>query len=160
ERRGDGEHRPRFRPESARSMRCLFEFSSVVLRAAHACVRPLADNQQCKRAKEGVMRERPVLLATNTFGLLDGEINGVAYTCRNLVEMFRAADIAVDVLTYGRPERIETDGSVRLLVHDPKNGINIDPSLRIDPFFALGRISREIAATRYSIVHSTTPDPL
>jgi len=106
------------------------------------------------------MRESPVLLATNTFGLLDGEINGVAYTCRNVVRMFRQARMAIDVLTYGRPERIEVDGSVRLLVHDPKNGLNIDPALRIDPFISLGRIRREAAATRYSLVHSTTPDPL
>jgi glycosyltransferase involved in cell wall biosynthesis len=103
----------------------------------------------------------PVLLATNTYGLLGGEINGVAYTCRNLVDQFRAAGLRVDVLTYGWPERIEVvDDCVRLLVHDPVHGFNIDPALRIDPFFAAGAMAAEAAATSYSLVHTTTPDPL
>lgn len=106
-------------------------------------------------------REPPVLLATNTYGLLGGEVNGVAYTCQNLVEQFRQAGVRVDVLTYGTPERIEIqDDCVRLLVHDPVHGVNIDPALRVDPFFATGAIAREAAGTRYSLVHTTTPDPL
>lgn len=107
------------------------------------------------------MEERPVLLATNTFGLLDGEVNGVAYTCRNLLKQFRAAGIAVDVLTYGTRETIlAPDDHTRILVHAPVNGFNIDPSLRVDPFIRMGHIAREVLATRYSVVHSTTPDPL
>ncbi len=107
------------------------------------------------------MNERPVLLATNTFGLLDGDVNGVAYTCRNLVRQFRQAGIAVDVLTYGTRETIYApEDHTRILVHAPVNGVNIDPTLRVDPFIGMGRIAREVKATRYSLVHSTTPDPL
>lgn len=107
------------------------------------------------------MRGAPVLLATNTYGLLGGEVNGVAYTCRNFVRLLSAAGVRIDVLTYGRPERIEVvDERVRLLVHDPVHGFNIDPALRIDPFFAAGAIATEAAATSYSLVHTTTPDPL
>lgn len=107
------------------------------------------------------MRSEPILLATNTYGLLSGEVNGVAYTCRNLVEQFRNAGLRVDVLTYGWPERIEVvDDCVRLLVHDPVHGLNIDPALRIDPFFSAGAMAAEAAATSYSLVHTTTPDPL
>lgn len=93
-------------------------------------------------------RTFPVLLATNTYGLLRGEVNGVAYTCQNLVEQFRRAGVRVDVLTYGTPERIEIqDEWVRLLVHDPVHGVSIDPALRVDPFFAAGAVAREAAAT-------------
>lgn len=102
-----------------------------------------------------------VLLATNTFGLLGGEVNGVAYTCRNLIAQFRANGWPVDVLTYGTPERVVgLDASTRLYVHDPVNGFAIDPALRIDPFFAAGEIARKVRANAYALVHSTTPDPL
>lgn len=109
----------------------------------------------------GVRVDRAVLLATNTYGMLGGEVNGVAYTCQNLVRQFRDAGIAVDVLTYGMPERIVVeDDLVRILVHDPVHGFNIDPALRIDPFFARGAMARAAAATRYALVHATSPDPL
>lgn len=103
--------------------------------------------------------ERPILLATNTFGLY-GEVNGVAYTCRELVAKLSARGIRLDVLTYGPREGAIVDGSVRLLIHEPVHGLRIDPYLRIDPFFHLGRIARIAASTSYSLVHSSTPDPL
>jgi glycosyltransferase involved in cell wall biosynthesis len=102
-----------------------------------------------------------VLLATNTYGLLGGEVNGVAYTCQHLVEQFRANGRAIDVLTYGTPERIEElDPSTRIYVHDPVHGIAIDPSLRIDPMISRGEIARAIRANDYALVQTTTPDPL
>jgi glycosyltransferase involved in cell wall biosynthesis len=133
-----------------------FPFIVVLLsRDPHALYSPMGSFDPEMR------RDAPVLLATNTYGLLDGEVNGVAYTCRNFVRLFADAGMRVDVLTYGRPERIEVvDDRLRLLVHDPVNGFNIDPALRIDPFFATGAIAAEAAATTYSLVHTTTPDPL
>ncbi|MBV9496540.1 MAG: glycosyltransferase [Acidobacteria bacterium] len=106
-------------------------------------------------------RSKRVLLATNTFGLLGGEVNGVAYTCQNLVAQFQTNGMPVDVLTYGSPERVvELDGRTRIYVHDPVNGMAIDPSLRIDPFFARGAIARAVRENEYALVQTTTPDPL
>lgn len=104
--------------------------------------------------------DAPVLLATNTFGLLNGEVNGVARTCQQLASCFRDAGVPLEVLTYGSDEGVQTDGCVTIRAHKPRPGLAIDPALRIDPLIGISRTAAELGRREYSLVHSTTPDPL
>lgn len=113
-----------------------------------------------KSTSRAMKFDAPVLLATNTYGRLHGEVNGVAHTCRQLARCFNEAQIPLEIVTYGWDEGVETEGSVTVRVHRPRPGIAIDPALRIDPLVAFGASAREISRREYSLVHSTTPDPL
>lgn len=102
----------------------------------------------------------PVLLATNTFGRLGGEINGVAHTCLRLAACFRDEGLPLEVVTYGNEDAVETDGCLTVFTHRPRVPMKIDPALRIDLAFSASAMAREMWRRRYSLVHTTSPDPL
>jgi phosphatidylinositol alpha 1,6-mannosyltransferase len=113
-----------------------------------------------KRTSSMSKFDAPVLLATNTFGRLGGEVNGVARTCQQLASSFRDAGVPLEILTYGSHDAVERDGCVTIRIHRPRLPVAIDPSLVVDPMFAFGSAAAAIARSDYSVVHSTTPDPL
>lgn len=104
--------------------------------------------------------QAPVLLATNTFGRLGDEVNGVARTCQQLSRCFLDAGVPLEVVTYGDRSSVESDGALTVRTHRPDPAVKIDPALKIDPLFAFSPTAAAIARNRYLLVHSTTPDPL
>ena len=100
-----------------------------------------------------------VLLVTNTLGQW-GETNGIEYTYRNLLREFNSAGIPVDVLTYGPKDSFDGEGSVRVITHRPRLPVRIYSTLWIDLAVGASDIARRIYGSRYSVVHSATPDTL
>ena len=89
-----------------------------------------------------------------------GETDGVVTTYRNLLPFFERGGPEVDVLAYGLEDRTEVRGPVRLHVCRPRLPVRVDPRRWVDLAFALTPLARELARTPYTIVQSSTPDPM
>ncbi len=102
-----------------------------------------------------------LLLVTNTLGRW-GETNGVEYTYNNLIPQFSSAGIPVDLIAYGAKNSYEQAGTVNIIEWRPHIPVRYDAELRVDfdPFFRFEKLGKRIANTRYSMVHSATPDTL
>lgn len=100
-----------------------------------------------------------ILLLTNTLGCW-GETNGVEYTCRSLIGQFRQSRTPLDVVAYGPRDSVEAEGTVCIYTHRPRLPLRIDTKLWIDPLFRYSALAKRLGRERYSLVHSSTPDPL
>ena len=100
-----------------------------------------------------------VLIAAGFLGHF-GETDGVVTTYRHLLPYFARAGVDVDVVVYGPEDRVEVQGGVRFFVHRPRLPLRVDPRRWIDLAVGRSRLARELAATRYDVVQSSTPDPL
>jgi phosphatidylinositol alpha 1,6-mannosyltransferase len=89
-----------------------------------------------------------------------GETDGVVTTYKNLLPRFVRWGVPVDVVAYGPEDHRETHGDVRLFVHRPRVPWRIDPARWVDVGFAATRLGRELARLPYTLVQSSTPDPL
>jgi phosphatidylinositol alpha 1,6-mannosyltransferase len=89
-----------------------------------------------------------------------GETDGVVTTYRNLLPRFVRSGVPVDVVAYGPRDHVETDGHVRLFVHRPRVPLRVDPARWVDVAFGATRLARELGRLPYTVVQSSTPDPL
>lgn len=89
-----------------------------------------------------------------------GETDGVTTTYRNLIPLLERARLEIDLVSYGPEDRAFARGAVRSCVHRPRLPLRVDPRRWVDLAFAGTRLAGELARTPYSIVQSSTPDPM
>jgi glycosyltransferase involved in cell wall biosynthesis len=100
-----------------------------------------------------------VLITVGFLGYF-GETDGVTTTYRHLLPFFERLGPDVDVVAYGPEDRVLIQGHVRLFVHRPRLALRVDPRRWIDLGFGATTLARELARVPYSLVQSSTPDPM
>jgi len=107
-------------------------------------------------------RGREAMRVLITVGFLGhfGETDGVVTTYRNLLPFFERRGPDLDVVAYGPEDRTEDHGRVRLHVHRPRLPVRVDPRRWVDLAFSQTALARTLARTPYSLVQSSTPDPM
>lgn len=92
---------------------------------------------------------RPILLSTDALDLFDGELGEVADTCAHLLRTLAERGVCVDVLTPGKPERVERREGGTVFRHAIGCAASCAPPS-----------AEAIAARKYGLVHTTAAGPL
>lgn len=100
-----------------------------------------------------------VLIAAANLGEF-GETDGVVTTYQNLIPCFVRSGQKADFLAYGKEDKIEENGPVRIIIRKPRWPVKIDPSRWIDMSLSLFNSYRDVLEENYALVQSSTPCPM